>query len=122
VKGIPDIRLRIQCAKVQDHAKILPIQNFLDLAPGLPNGIDHELKLYFARRMGEIICGNSAMYIYQPGDRSPIGRCVLCGGALSFEIQEQTAPSKSGPQELAAYHSQQSEAPRGRRIQKRKAS
>jgi hypothetical protein len=122
VKGIPDIRLRIQCANVQDHAKILPIQNFVDQAPGLLKPMDDELKLYFARRIGEIICGNSGMYIYQPGSGSPIGRCVLCGGALSFEIQEWTEPAKTGPQELAAYHSQQSEQPRGRRIPKKKAS
>jgi hypothetical protein len=115
VKGIPDIRLRIQCANVYDHAKILPIQSFLDMAPDLGIQIkeDNELKLYFARRIGEIICGDSMMYVYQPADRSPMGRCVLCGGALSFEIQDQ--PAKSGPRELAAYHSQQSEAPRGRR-------
>jgi hypothetical protein len=119
VKGIPDIRLRIQCANVQDHAKILPMQSFLDMAPELGIEKDRELKLYFARRIGEILCGNSKMYVYKPSDRSPMGSCVLCGGALSFEIQELTA--KSGPQELAAYHSQQSEQPRGRRL-KRKAS
>jgi hypothetical protein len=120
MKGISDVRLRIQCANVSDHAKILPIQNFVELAPGLLKPANHELKLYFARRIGEILCGNSEIYIYKPGDGSPIGRCVLCGGALSFEIQEQTAPAKSGPQELAAYRSQHSEQPHGRR--KRKAS
>jgi hypothetical protein len=97
------------------------MQSFIDLGPELGMEKDRELKLYFARRIGEILCGNSTMYVYQPGDRSPMGRCVLCGGALSFEIQEQTAPAKSGPQELGAYHSQQSEQPRGRRM-KRKAS
>jgi hypothetical protein len=122
MKGISDVRLRIQCANVSDHAKILPIQNFVELAPGLLKPANHELKLYFARRIGEIICGNSGMYIYKPGDRSPMGTCVLCGGALSFEIQEWTETVKSGPQELAAYHSQQSEQPRGRRIPKKKAS
>lgn len=120
MRGIPDIRLRIQCAKVQDHAKILPMQSFLDMAPELPTEKDRELKLYFARRIGEIICGNSGMYVYKPSDRSPMGSCVLCGGALSFEIQEWTAPAKSSPQELAGYHSQHSEQPHGRR--KRKVS
>lgn len=95
MKAIGDIRLRIQCANVLDHAKILPIQNFVDQAPaGLANVDERELKLYFARRMGELICGNSTIYVYKPGNRSPIGRCVLCGGALSFEIQERDTEQK----------------------------
>jgi hypothetical protein len=94
MKGISDIRLRIQCANVYDHAKILPIASFLKTAPESlfaafdPRDADRTLKLYFAERIGEIICGTSAMYIYKPAARSPIGKCVLCGGALSFEVQE----------------------------------
>jgi hypothetical protein len=94
VKGISDIRLRIQCANEYHHAKILPIASFIKSAPdALFAGLDTReadriLKLYFARRIGEIICGTSQMYIYKPAARSPIGKCVMCGGALSFEIQE----------------------------------
>lgn len=96
MKTIQDIRLRIQCAKVRDHAKILPMQNFVDLAPGDAldrNAAERELKMYFARRLGEIICGRSEMFVYEPGSLSPIGRCVLCGGDLSFEIEERDAES-----------------------------
>lgn len=97
MKAIADIRLRIQCANVKDHAKILPMHNFLAVAPGDAldqNAAERELKMYFARRLGEIICGQSGMYVYQPGSQSPIGRCVLCGGALSFEIEERDNENK----------------------------
>ena len=94
MKGISDIRLRIQCANFYDHAKILPVASFLRTAPEAAwepaenQDADRRLKLYFAQRIGEILCGSSQMYIYKPAARSPIGKCVLCGGALSFEIQE----------------------------------
>lgn len=106
MKGINDIRLRIQCANHYDHAKILPIAGFLRTAPDQSEwapceseDADRVLKLYFARRIGEIICGKSEMYIYRPGDRSPIGRCVLCNGELSFEIQEWDGSGFSGQAE-----------------------
>jgi hypothetical protein len=95
MNGIKDIRLRIQCANNLDHAKIIRIDSFLRSAPDQSEWVpcessdaDRVLKVYFARRIGEVICGQSELYIYKPGDRSPIGRCVLCNGILSFEIQE----------------------------------
>jgi hypothetical protein len=96
MKGLNDVRIRIQCENHYDHAKIIPIGSFLksagsievDWVPAENPEADRVLKLYFARRIGEVICGNSDAYIYKAGDRSPIGRCALCNGALSFEIQE----------------------------------
>jgi hypothetical protein len=90
---IADIRLRIQCGNFREHAKILPIGSFIRGASESVFGLedermDRDLKIYFARRIGEIICGNSGMYIYRPAARSPIGKCALCKGQLSFEIQE----------------------------------
>jgi hypothetical protein len=108
MKGISDIRLRIKCANVYDHAKILPIASFLKTAPGslfaaLDNReADRTLKLYFAQRIGEILCGTSQMYIYKPAARSPIGKCVLCGGALSFEVQEWEGEKRINQKEAAS--------------------
>jgi hypothetical protein len=92
MKPIADIRLRIQCGNFRDHAKILPIGSFVRGASesifSLDERMDRDRKIYFAQRIGEIMCGNSGTYIYRPAARSPIGKCALCGGQLSFEIQE----------------------------------
>jgi hypothetical protein len=97
VRGISDIRIRIQCENDIDHAKILPIASFMNQAPTIANiaEADRSVKLYFAKRIGEIICGGSDMYIYQPSNRSPIGKCALCGGRLHYEIQELDTPQEA---------------------------
>ncbi|MGA9668384.1 MAG: hypothetical protein WBQ94_04205 [Terracidiphilus sp.] len=96
MKRINDIRLRVQCENFADHAKILPIGSFVRSAPEIPRARparnypeEREWKIYFARRVGEVICGIPGMYVYKPGARSPIGRCAVCGGALSFEVQDE---------------------------------
>lgn len=93
--GVQDVRLRVQCEANIDHAKIIPLQNFFrsptDVSRWQPIDNTHAdmvLKRHFAQKLGEIICGTSPMYIYRPGDRSPIGRCAICGAKLSFEIQD----------------------------------
>lgn len=92
MKAIMETRLRIQCENDIDHAKILPIESFVTLAPKLNPRADREVRLYFARRIGEIICGNSNTFIYKPNGGSPIGFCRLCGGKLSYEVQEWEQP------------------------------
>ena len=65
-------RIRIQCAEVRDHAKILLLDG---------HGRD------YAETLGNLLCGGSNSYICKPQNRSPIGRCAVCGGKLSYEIQ-----------------------------------
>ena len=69
-----EIRIRIQCAEDQDHAKILKLRADIGAA--------------YARDIGELVCGTSAMYIFPPGDKSPIFRCVICGGKLSYTLEQ----------------------------------
>lgn len=78
-----EIRLKIQCAQDENHAKILRADAL-------------KLELTFqgqsARRMmrfaGEMICGTSGFYIHKPGALSPVGRCARCGGELSYTVEE----------------------------------
>jgi hypothetical protein len=72
-----EIRIRIQCAEDQDHAKILKLRADIGAA--------------YARDIGELVCGTSQMYIFPPGDRSPIFRCVICGGKLSYTLEQLAA-------------------------------
>ena len=68
-----EIRLKIQCVKDRDHAKILRI-----------TGQTREQ----VDILGGLMCGNSPFYIFPPGPGSPIGKCGLCGGQLEYSIEE----------------------------------
>lgn len=76
--GMNEIRIRIQCTHFTDHAKILR----LHAAKGAA----------YARDIAELACGTSEMYIYPPGDRSPIFRCAKCGATLTYTIEELSTP------------------------------
>jgi hypothetical protein len=69
-------RIRIQCAEVKDHAKILMLG-------------EHSRE--YAEQLGDLLCGTSKFYVCKPQDRSPIGKCALCGGKLSYEVQHVAA-------------------------------
>lgn len=69
-----EIRLKIQCVKNADHAKILRFGSLISLEE-----VD---------RLGELMCGTSPLYIHKPGPGSPIGKCALCGGQLEYEVQQ----------------------------------
>lgn len=69
------IRIRIQCPEDADHAKIIQLKATL----GHP----------IAQMLAELLCGTSEYYIFKPGDGSPIGRCIVCGGGpLTYQIEE----------------------------------
>jgi len=71
----PVIRLKIQCPESNDHAKIVRLRASI----GMP----------IAKMLGELLCGTSEYYIFKPQERSPIGRCLVCGsGPLFYEIEE----------------------------------
>ena len=73
-----ETRIRVQCAKEKDHAKILRLGT---------KGAE------YAQELGELICGTSRHYINAPKKvsvptgNSPIGCCAACGGELSFTIE-----------------------------------
>ena len=69
-----EIRLKIQCVKNADHAKILRFGSLISWEE-----VD---------RLGGLMCGTSPLYIHKPGPGSPIGKCALCGGQLEYEVQE----------------------------------
>jgi hypothetical protein len=73
-----EIRIRIQCVLDVNHAKILR----LDAAKGAA----------YARDLAELVCGTSKMYIFPPGDKSPIFRCSICGGLLTASYEELGTP------------------------------
>jgi hypothetical protein len=68
-----EIRLKIQCVKNVDHAKILKI---------------HDAGREYVETLGGLMCGNSPFYVFPPGPGSPIGRCGLCGGQLEYTVEE----------------------------------
>lgn len=75
-----EIRLIIRCKKEPDkHAKILQMQ-------GLPREVVEDF--------AGLLCGTSPYYIHNPGPDSPIGKCVTCGGQLTYEIEERDAEPK----------------------------
>lgn len=41
-----------------------------------------------AETVAKILDGSSEMYIYPPGELSPIGRCGVCGAAVEAEVEE----------------------------------
>ena len=75
-----EIRIRIQCAEDQNHAKILKLRGDIGAA--------------YARDVGELVCGTSPMYIFPPGDKSPIFRCAICGGKLSYALEQLSSPER----------------------------
>jgi hypothetical protein len=68
------MRLKIQCVKNVDHAKILRFGSLISFEE-----VD---------RLGGLMCGTSPLYIHRPGAGSLIGKCALCGGQLEYEVQE----------------------------------
>lgn len=71
----PVIRLKLECPRDKDHAKIIQLHASL----GVP----------IARILGELLSGTSDFYIHPPQERSPIGRCLVCGdGPLFYTIEE----------------------------------
>jgi hypothetical protein len=72
--GSGEIRIIIRCLKDQKHAKKLRMNQKM--------GRD------YAVRFGELICGTSDMFIHKPGPGSPFGKCGICGGQLSYELEE----------------------------------
>lgn len=69
-----EIRIKVQCENDPNHAKILRLHG--------------EAGLDYAHRLGRLLDGTSALYIYPPGPDSPIGRCAICRGTLSYEVEE----------------------------------
>ena len=69
-----ELRLKIQCVKNVDHAKILRFGSLVSRSE-----VD---------RLGGLMCGTSPLYIHRPGAGSPIGKCALCGAQLEYEVQE----------------------------------
>lgn len=67
-----EITIRCQ-AQPQKHAKVIRFQdtdkNYVDTLAALLDGTSH-------------------LYIYKPGEFSPIGKCATCGGALRSEVKE----------------------------------
>ena len=68
-----EIRLKIQCVKDADHAKILRVRG---------------LTVDAVDTLGGLMCGTSPFYIHPPGALSPIGKCGLCGGQLEYTVEE----------------------------------
>lgn len=106
MKRVNDIRLFVHCTVHPEHSKVLPIGSFVSSAPEIrrirpaPNyPAERTWKIYFARRIGEILCGNSGLYRFPPGAGSPIGRCAVCGGALEFDVQDENGQKIHGMEE-----------------------
>ena len=68
------IQIILRCKKDRDHAKIFRL--------------DANVGMGLAETLAALLDGSSHLYIYPPGDQSPIGLCAVCGGGLTSEISE----------------------------------
>ena len=69
-----EIRIMVRCAKDKDHAKVLRI--------------DSALGLGYAETLAGLLDGSSPLYIYPPGEGSPIGKCAVCGAKLNCTVAQ----------------------------------
>lgn len=68
------IRITVRCSRNSNHAKILCLKGRAGWA--------------LAKTLAELLDGTSPLYIYKPGDLSPIGRCAVCHAPTSSEVSE----------------------------------
>jgi hypothetical protein len=69
------IRIIVRCANDPGkHAKVIRVAE--------------QFGMEWAEVFAELLDGTSPMYIYAPGELSPIGKCATCGGKLSSEVKE----------------------------------
>jgi hypothetical protein len=64
----------VRCAKDENHAKVLRI--------------DPALGLGYAETLAGLLDGSSPLYIYPPGEGSPIGKCAVCGAKLNCTVAQ----------------------------------
>ena len=77
-----EIRITVRCEKDDSHAKILKIS--------------HGLGSEYAKGLAGLLDGSSPFYIHKPGPKSPIGKCCICQGKLSAEVEEVHVAEKVG--------------------------
>lgn len=70
----PEIRIRAQCTKDEDHAKILRFKA----------SVGRE----YVETLAGLLDGSSPFYIFPPGDLSPIGKCGICGAPIKCSVFE----------------------------------